>query len=81
MSNEQPHQHNVLRWASLCLGVSVLYVISWTPVCILNHVGNQAIIPVPWVDAFYKPVLLLYNETPLSGPLRVWEEFCFRILE
>jgi hypothetical protein len=70
----------ILHWTSLCLGAVVLYVLSWTPVCCLNHVGDHAIIPVPWVDAFYKPVLWLYNETVLSHPLRVWEEFCVRML-
>ena len=75
----KPRQFRALRWASLWLGVVVLYVLSWTPVCCLNYVGDHAIIPVPWVDAFYKPVLYLYNETPLSSPLRAWEEFCLRL--
>ena len=54
-------------------------MLSWTPVCCLNYIGDHAVIPVPWVDAFYKPVVYLYNETLLSSPLRAWEEFCLRL--
>ena len=69
--------HRQLHLTAWCLVVAVLYVLSAAPVRCLNYIGGHAAIPVPWVDAFYKPVTWLYNETPLNGPLAAWDAFWF----
>ena len=81
MPDETLPKSHPLRWVFGSFAALVFYVLSWTPACYLNYVDDHAIIPVPWVDAFYRPVLWLYNETPLSGPLRAWEEICVKMFK
>ena len=76
---EKASNSEAATWVLAALGVIVLYVASIGPVSAMCKSGK---VPRKWdkaVEAFYLPVIWLYENTPCKSPLerycKWWERF------
>ena len=75
MDEEASHKSHAMRWTLGVLTALVLYVLSWGPVWGLVGRGTITYPVALWLDAFYRPVGWLHDNTPLQKPLhryRCW---------
>lgn len=74
--NEESSKHGRTTWLALVVLVPFVYVLSVGPVIkILSSTGHPAA-SERFIETFYYPLILLYDNTPLKRPLekylRLW---------
>jgi len=72
--NDESPRHSRTTWLSLVVFIPFIYVLSVGPVLkVLESAGHNAA-SQRFIETFYYPLILLYDNTPLRSPLEKYLE-------